>query len=272
MENNGLVLSGALSFFTLISVIPLTTLLITIVGWTMPIESVELLLANFETMVPVQMKAEILKNLQVISKLDLSFSFQKLIFSLLILTFLFWWGSLIFEIVEKSLSIIFHVKKERTFWQSKKVHMVQMLLLGFLFLVLSLLSLFGHFVDNWLIKVMPIIYGSFIKSLGLDVIMSILFNFIFGTALFFLTYKISTTKKLRKRSYFLGASFASVGWVVARYVFGYYITEINDFTLFFGTLATIAKLAFWVFYTTMIFLIGAELAWYREMYLRGKEL
>ncbi len=261
--NNGLVLAGALSFFTLISSIPLVFLIVSLVRWFLPESYLPILLEIMQNFVPEQMRGEVNQGVPVILNLKLGFSFTLLFQSLVSIGFLIWLGSLIFEIIEKILEVTFHVKSSRSFWRSKGVHIVQMLFLGGLYVMLSLVT--------WLVQVMaksmqgalPGFY-ELVFGLGLFDIIGIVVNIFLPLLVFFVLYKTSTPKRLNNKSYFYGAAVAAFFWFVAKIGFGLYIATINDYSLFFGALAILARISVWVFYSAVIFIVGAEVAWLIE--------
>ena len=259
-QNNGFVLAGALSFFTLLSIIPLTILITSLMGWFLPEQFVQVMFESYRNFVPLQMQSGVDTSLLAVKKLKLGFSLSRLFQSLFSTFFLIWLGSLIFDIIERILSVTFKVQRLRHFWKSKLTHILLMLFLGSLYIILTVLSAVADIVTDYLALHFPATYDLLIQSLGLNTIVSILMNLFFSSTLFFIIYKTSTTQKLKTRCYIQGAVFAATLWVAAKYVFGLYLENINDFTLFFGALAVITRIALWIFYSSIIFILGAEVA------------
>ncbi len=83
--------------------------------------------------------------------------------------------------------------------------------------------------------------------------------------LFFLFYSIIPYAKLNKKVTFIGALWATLLWEVARIGFGYYIQNYLSANKFYGAFLLVLVLLFWLFYSSILFIIGAEIAQlYRE--------
>ncbi len=67
-------------------------------------------------------------------------------------------------------------------------------------------------------------------------------------------------KKMRKRSIFLGAFWAAVLWEGAKLLFGFYLHHFSSLGKIYGTYTLIVVVAFWVYYSSVVFIIGAEIA------------
>ena len=67
------------------------------------------------------------------------------------------------------------------------------------------------------------------------------------------------TKKIRKRSVALGAMWASIFWVAAKILFGMYLSNFTTFSRIYGAYALGIVVAFWIYYTAAVFMLGAEI-------------
>jgi len=76
--------------------------------------------------------------------------------------------------------------------------------------------------------------------------------------LFSLMYKFMPIVKIRKRSVLIGALWAALLWVGAKVLFGYYLTQFQTFPRIYGAYALGVVVAFWIYYTAVVFIIGAE--------------
>lgn len=87
-------------------------------------------------------------------------------------------------------------------------------------------------------------------------IMSLLTIFI----LFHTLYSLIPHRKPAWRISVVGAFWAAVLWAVAKEIFGYYVTNVASIKRIYGTYVLFAVVTFWIYYTSIIFLIGAEIA------------
>jgi membrane protein len=85
------------------------------------------------------------------------------------------------------------------------------------------------------------------------------FSFFVMFLIFVVIYKFMPTKKIRKRSVLLGAAWASVFWVGAKIIFGMYLSNFTTFSRIYGAYALGIVVAFWIYYTAAVFILGAEI-------------
>ena len=65
--------------------------------------------------------------------------------------------------------------------------------------------------------------------------------------------------KIRKRSVLIGALWAALLWIGAKVLFGMYLTSFTTFSRIYGAYALGVVVAFWIYYTAVVFIIGAEI-------------
>ena len=83
--------------------------------------------------------------------------------------------------------------------------------------------------------------------------------------MFYSFYKLIPYAKLGRKVPFVAALTATILWEVARQLFGYYISNIATLNRIYGTYALLVIVAFWIYYSSILFLIGAEVGQlYRE--------
>ena len=85
------------------------------------------------------------------------------------------------------------------------------------------------------------------------------FSFFVMFLIFAVLYKFIPTVKIRKRSVLLGAAWASIFWVTAKILFGMYLANFTTFSRIYGAYALGIVVAFWIYYTAAVFILGAEI-------------
>jgi len=66
-------------------------------------------------------------------------------------------------------------------------------------------------------------------------------------------------KKLRKSSIAVSAFWAALLWETAKQLFGYYLYHFSSFGKIYGTYALVVVVAFWIYFSSVVFIIGAEI-------------
>lgn len=86
---------------------------------------------------------------------------------------------------------------------------------------------------------------------------------------FYVFYSLIPYAKLGRRVPALSALWAAILWEVAKRLFGYYINHFATLNKIYGTYALLVVLAFWIYYSSITFLLGAEIG---QLYRERKEL
>jgi membrane protein len=79
--------------------------------------------------------------------------------------------------------------------------------------------------------------------------------FIVFTAL----YYFAPNKHLRIKDVTSGALFATIGWMVASFAFSYYVGNLANYTVMYGSLGGIIVLLVWFYLSGMIIVLGGEM-------------
>ncbi|MCP5062445.1 MAG: YihY/virulence factor BrkB family protein [Ignavibacteriae bacterium] len=136
----------------------------------------------------------------------------------------------------------------------------------FLIILLVLISTFVLPTINIFISATENI--EILKSFRINEFVSFIFpltSFLVLLFLLFIFYSIVPYAKLNKKVTFVGALWATILWEIARFGFGYYIQTFLSANKLYGAFLLILVLLFWLFYSSILFIIGAEIAQlYRE--------
>ena len=83
--------------------------------------------------------------------------------------------------------------------------------------------------------------------------------------MFYLVYALIPYEKLGGIVPAVGAFWATLFWEISRNIFAYYARNFISTNKLYGAFGLIVVILFWVYFLSMIFLIGAEIAQlYRE--------
>lgn len=90
--------------------------------------------------------------------------------------------------------------------------------------------------------------------------------------MFFMLYYLIPYEKLPKRVAAVSALSTTILWEIARSLFGYYVQNFLSSNPFYGAFVLIVVILLWIFYSSCIFIIGAEIGQlYRERLIIKKE-
>ena len=254
----------ALAFFLLISFIPVSLVIISAMSFLY--ESSDLAASIYLIQIKNQLPSINIDDF--ISYID-RIVYKKRYLAFVWLPFLFWWGSLVFDIVERALEIAFRIDQSRKYWKAKIRHfiiiigislaVISLTLMSNLFIIIKQSSI-AEFIDTYL-KDLVIFKAKLTSLVKLPLLLSSAATLFINTLLISILYKYVPPKKLDNISMLKGALFASLSYEIVKILFSFYITEINDYTSIFGSLSAIVILMIWIWYTCFLFVFGAELSW-----------
>lgn len=251
IKHGGTLLAAAISFYTILSVIPFLLVFTSIIAQI--IHSSQYALQE---------------TLSFITRLfpssgDVAISYinalvsQKLTFGIIGGLTFYWAGSRTFEIMIIAVERIYE-RKERGFFMHQKIFSFA--------LIPILLATFALFVG--LSKGVVFLRGlisigttssevSFITSFSNNLLIVGI-----ATGFFFILYRVFSYRNTDSVSALSGALFTSILTMVAKYLFDWYIRNFNHFGKIYGSLSAIIIALLWIYYTSIIYIIGAELTAY----------
>lgn len=246
-------LAGALSFYFLMSIFPLTLLGLSILGFILGNQRDAVGLVTSLGRIGQIMPEGSIEIREVLNSLISGKSFIGGVGLLL----LAWFATGVFFTVEVSVNKIFRTGKKRGFFKRTGVVYLFMLVAGGL-LVASIaltvvqamiadlsVSLFG--IDP---KDIPFLWNLLV-SLFIPALMMMMFTII---------YKVGPNIDVRWKTAFAGGFFAAILWEISRRLFGWYLSNLAVYNKLYGALGAIVALLIWLFYSMNIFLLGAEFA------------
>jgi membrane protein len=86
-------------------------------------------------------------------------------------------------------------------------------------------------------------------------LLSLLLIFIVFTVL----YVTVPLRKLGRKATLMSALWAAVLWEAAKQLFGYYLYNFAAFNRIYGAYALVVVVAFWIYYSSVVFIVGAEI-------------
>ncbi|UCF19729.1 MAG: YihY/virulence factor BrkB family protein [Gemmatimonadota bacterium] len=83
--------------------------------------------------------------------------------------------------------------------------------------------------------------------------------------LFLLLYKYVPARRIPWRMAVTAAAFTAICWELLKLGFAFYLTRIADYRSIYGGLATLVLVVIWVYYLSIVFVLGAEVAQVHEL-------
>lgn len=253
--DNGLFLTSALAFNLLLYFIPLSLLMISLLGYTV--------LDSERAMNEVQsvLRASLPQSQQALAEnLTAVVSDRGLLGFSGIVSFVVF-SSFLFGSVRIVLNAVFLAQQTRTFIKGLGIDilmtaLVTLLLLGVVantsFVTIAWTFLEQHPSSTVLFE--PALM-TFDKVIG----------FIATTALFYVLYRVAPAVTLPSKAILIGSLSATLLFQLARWGFAWYVSMAQASLVLYGTLGGLMFFFVWLYYSSLVFILGAEIAWHYAM-------
>jgi len=170
----------------------------------------------------------------------------------------------VFSALENALNLIFKIQKMRSIFRS--------FILSFGVVTLIIIMILFSFTASSFIPLLKALKPIF-PELRIGMITSFLIAYVvpFFMVLFTITmlYILLPKTRVRLPHALIGALFATSLQEVAKHLFTWYVGSFVKFGTIYGSLTTFVVFLLWVYYSTCIFLIGAEIVHNQETGRRG---
>lgn len=259
IQDRGSLFAAAISFFGLISFIPLMLLAVGVFGYIIGSYDTALqkVLSFAGNLIPVGADT-LAENLRALSE-------QSDLLSGLGLLGLLWIGIQVMVILQQVMNIALGSEKHVSFLRTRAMALGMVIVAGVLFAlsigITSLLTAVRHYqaelfgVGTQDLKIVWDIFA-IIASAAVSILA---FTFI---------YRFLPNKRIGTTGPVMGGITAGLLFEIAKHVFRWYVTNYADFSRVYGSLGSVLILVVWIYYVSIITVLGAEVA---SVYARREE-
>ncbi len=246
-KDGGIMLSASISYFTMMALIPFCLFLITIFGYFLGHYPgfYQFLSSKLITFFP-SITSEITDELEKLIAFRAIGTFSLILYGILSYQF--------FSSLENALNIVFKVKKRR--------HFLWSIILSLFVITLIMVIILVSFMATSFIPLLKTL-KPFLPQLRLGVITGFLVQYVIPFCIIFFTvtivFIILPKTKVNVLHAFAGAIFTTVFIEIAKHFFTWYVGTVVKFGTIYGPLSAFVVFLLWVFYSSCIFLIGAEI-------------
>lgn len=258
-EDRGSLFAAAISFFGLLSIIPLILLAVGVFG---------MVIGSYETALErvFQFAGDFLpagdqafrQEIQAIIE-------QSGILSGIGLLGLLWTGSQVFVILQMVMNAALGAEQRIGFIRGRLMAIVMVIVVGALFAlsigITSLLTAIRSFEAE--------IWG--LGTADLESVwdfLGILLPVFISALAFTFVYKYLPMRNIGLKGPLIGGITGGIFFEIAKHAFSWYVSNVADFARIYGSLGSVIILVLWVYYVSMIMVLGAELV---SVYIKRME-
>ncbi len=262
LDKNHIFLSAAgIAYSIILSVVPLVLIIFSVLGSMIDVATIEEQVNTaINGLIPYADAASYMKNF-ILTRIPEVVKYKSLAGGIGLLG-LFFTSTWLFSSMRTILNKIFKVEESK----GAIIGLLRdfgMILLVLVFILLStyLLPTINFFVSlTERIKILePFALGSVIHALVPYISLLLMF------LMFYMFYTFIPYVRMHYKVPIASALWATILWEAVRLLFVYYVTNFLALNKLYGTFLFFAVVMFWIFYASMIFLVGAEIGQlYRE--------
>jgi membrane protein len=254
-RDNALFLARGLAFDVLVCLIPAVFLLFVLFGFLFdsPQETIQYMSTYLKSIIPFSTR-QVLRNLFSVVK-------TKKVIGLVGGIGLIWTLSRLFGSIRTVLDRIVEMQEGRGFLAGKVFDFKMMFLSSLFFVFTVMITSLASFLK----AINPDLLGVKVIYLGVrGELISLCLAFFFTVCMFFFLYRFVPYQRIRTKNAIWAALAASILWEMAKQGFRFYLFPGFGIPKVYGSFGMLFTLVFWVYYSCIVFILGAEMAWVWE--------
>ncbi|MHB1687246.1 MAG: YihY/virulence factor BrkB family protein [Ignavibacteriaceae bacterium] len=254
-EHHAFLLAGGLAFSLFVCIIPFVLIIFSLLGNILNSQNMQFQINAFiDTIVPYDSYSELAKKL-IFSRIDEVIQYKNIAgiiggFGLLFA------ASGLFSSMRTILNKVFGAKGDESYLWGKLKDFALVLMVILIFLLTTILSplldVAKEIADQFkILHFLEIgIFEHFLFSVLSLVVIFVVFSILYITV---------PVIKIKRSVVFVSASWAALLWEAAKQGFGFYLNHFKTWGEIYGTYTFLVVIAFWIYYSSIIFIIGAEI-------------
>lgn len=240
-------LASQLAYYLILSFFPLIISIMTLVGFS-NLNSEEVLI-SLSTLVPDSVYVLIDKTIvEIVNTQNVGLLGASVAVTI-------WSASSGFRAVIKGVNKAYNVKEQRSYIKRAMVAIFFTVALTIIIILTLGALVFGDVIGDYITRIIPF-----------EHIISIIWNITrYGIVLFMMIlvfagiYRYTPARKIPWKEVIPGSVFSCLGWIIVSLVFSYYINNIANYSMLYGSLGAMFILMTWLYLTSIILILGAEI-------------
>lgn len=256
IEDDVVFLGSGIAFNGLLCLIPLLLLLTSAVGILLSSSDVTLQKVNelLEVISPPQTQAENIKEtLRQVVRDIVAFKTSMGLFGGLTLL---WTSASLFAALRNVLNRVYKISLKGNIFLNQLRDLLMVVAVGVLFILSNWLT--------WVSSLAEAYSGRFLKLVNIDVTFfshgfTFSFSLLIVFMMFFIIYRFVPHEHPSLKVTFISSISTTILWQIMVQLFTLYLTTFNTFRKIYGTYAFFLILLFWIYFSSLVFVLGAEI-------------
>ena len=254
IENDFSGMAAEMGFMLMLGIFPAMLFLMAVFGWMGNKSFMNPVLLFLSNVIPTDSMALIRTVLNEV----MIFSKGGLIGSVGIVVTLFLTSNAV-AVVLKGLNKAYQVEETRSFLYTRLLSIIMVFVNTFVLFLSINLIVFGKVIINFLVVYVGITHAFAITLLTLRWPVSFLALYIMALINYYILPDLKGDEKLKRKSALPGTLFFCTFWLVGSWGFSIYVNNLQTYNRVYGTIGAFAMLMVWLYYTSILILIGGQI-------------
>lgn len=162
-------------------------------------------------------------------------------------------------VVLKGLNRAYKVEETRSFLYTRLLSIIMVFVNTFMLFLSINLIIFGKVIIAFLVNYVGISHAFAITLLTLRWPVSFLALYFMALINYYILPDLKGDEKLKRKSTLPGTLFFCIFWLAGSGGFSIYVNNLHTYNIVYGTIGAFAMLMVWLYYTSLLLLIGGEI-------------
>ena len=254
IKNDFFGMAAEMGFWLVLGIFPFMLFLMAIFGWMGNKSYMDPVLIFLSTIMPEQSMDLIIT---VLSEVTI-FSQGKLMATIGIIVTLFLSTNAI-AVVLKGLNRAYKVEETRSLIYTRILSLIMVFVCNMVMFLTINLIIFGRVIINFLVRHLHMSGGVAITLLTMRWPLAFLALYLMAFLCYYILPDLRGNEKFKRASALPGTFFFCSFWLLGSWGFSVYVNNLRTYNMVYGTIGAFAVLMVWLYYTSMLILVGGEI-------------
>ena len=254
IKNDFFGMAAEMGFWLVLGIFPFMLFLMAIFGWMGNKSYMDPVLIFLSTIMPEQSMDLIIT---VLSEVTI-FSQGKLMATIGIIVTLFLSTNAI-AVVLKGLNRAYKVEETRSLIYTRVLSLIMVFVTNMVMFLTINLIIFGRVIINFLVRHLHMSGGVAITLLTMRWPLAFLALYLMAFLCYYILPDLRGNEKFKRTSALPGTFFFCSFWLLGSWGFSVYVNNLRTYNMVYGTIGAFAVLMVWLYYTSMLILVGGEI-------------
>jgi len=254
IDNDFSGMAAEMGFMLMLGIFPAMLFLMAIFGWMGKKTFMNSVLLFLSNVIP----ADSMKLIHTVLNEVMLFSKGSLIGTIGVIVTLFLTSNAV-AVILKGLNRAYKVEETRSFIYTRLLSIIMVFVNTFMLFLSINLIVFGKVIVNFLVHYVGISHAFEISLLTLRWPVAFLALYFMAFINYYILPDLKGIESLKRKSALPGTLFFCSFWLVGSWAFSIYVNNLHTYNRVYGTIGAFAMLMMWLYYTSILLLIGGEI-------------